>query len=110
MQENLSKHIFCSDCGKKLSVNARLCPECGNPIKNNFHPGFEDEPNRFFITILLCWFLGVFGVHRFYTGHTTIGIIQLLTLGACGIWTLIDLLIILTGGFEDSDGNPIKYN
>lgn len=109
MGENLSKYIFCSDCGKKLSVNAKICPECGNPINKNFQSSFEDNSDRFFITLLLCWFLGLFGIHRFYTGHNTIGIIQLLTLGGFGIWTLIDFIIILTGGFKDSDGKPIKY-
>ena len=70
----------------------------------------QSEPNRFVITLLLCWFLGIFGIHRFYTGHTTIGIVQLLTLGGCAIWTLIDFIIIVSGGFKDSDGNPIKHN
>ena len=53
-------------------------------------------------------FLGVFGVHRFYTGHTALGVFQLLTLGGCGIWTLIDFIMIATGNFKDSDGNLIR--
>ena len=56
----------------------------------------------------MCWFLGIFGVHRFYTGHTTIGIIQLLTLGGCGIWMLIDFIMLLLGNFKDANGNIIK--
>jgi TM2 domain-containing membrane protein YozV len=48
------------------------------------------------------------GIHRFYTGHTVIGVLQLLTLGGCGIWTLIDLIIIISGNFKDSEGNLIK--
>jgi len=109
MEENLSKFIFCKDCGKKLSINAITCPECGNPSKDT-NLNSQSEPNRFITTVLLCWFVGVFGVHRFYTGHTTIGIIQLITFGGCGIWTLIDFIIIISGGFKDSDGNPIKSN
>ncbi len=36
-------------------------------------------------TLLLCLFVGIFGVHRFYTGHTVIGSIQLFTFGGCGV-------------------------
>jgi TM2 domain-containing membrane protein YozV len=52
--------------------------------------------------------LGVFGVHRFYTGHTALGVVQILTLGGCGIWTLIDFIIIVSGNYKDAQGNPIK--
>ncbi len=57
--------------------------------------------------LLLCLFLGVVGVHRFYTGYTAIGIVQLLTLGGCGIWTLIDLVTIATNTFTDANGLPL---
>lgn len=58
-------------------------------------------------TLLLCLFLGGLGVHRFYTGHTGIGVVQLLTLGGCGIWALVDLIMIITGGFKDAAGQPL---
>ncbi|MGC8858183.1 MAG: TM2 domain-containing protein [Ignavibacteria bacterium] len=65
------------------------------------------EQKDWLTTLLLCIFLGGLGVHRFYTGHIGIGIVQLLTLGGCGIWSLIDLIMIATGKFKDANGNPL---
>ena len=62
------------------------------------------------VTILLCLFLGMFGIHRFYTGKTKSAIIQLLTLGGVGIWTFIDLIVIANQKFQDTNGNEIKEN
>lgn len=59
------------------------------------------------VTLLLCLFLGVIGAHRFYTGKIGTGILQLITLGGCGIWAIIDLIMVLTGKFTDKDGCAI---
>lgn len=56
------------------------------------------------IATLLSFFLGVFGIHRFYVGKTGTGIVQLLTLGGLGIWATIDLILILCGAFKDKKG------
>lgn len=58
-------------------------------------------------TLLLCLFLGALGVHRFYVGKIGTGILQLITLGGCGIWTIIDFVMIIVGKFTDKDGNAI---
>ena len=60
-----------------------------------------------FVTLLLCIFLGSFGVHRFYTGHTVSGVVQLLTFGGFGLWWLADLILIGTGRFRDAKGVPL---
>ena len=98
--------MFCNKCGKEINDEAVVCVGCGCSV-NNFS---VEKDNNGLITILLCWFLGVFGAHRFYTGHTTIGVIQLLTLGGCGIWMLIDFIVILIGNFKDSEGNAVKIS
>ena len=59
------------------------------------------------VTLLLCLFLGGIGVHRFYAGKIGTGILQLITLGGCGIWTLIDFIMILTGNCKENEGYAI---
>lgn len=59
------------------------------------------------ITVLLSWFLGVFGVDRFYLGYTGLGVAKLLTFGGCGIWALIDLILMLLRKVPDADGRPL---
>lgn len=58
-------------------------------------------------SLLLCIFLGSLGVHRFYAGKIGTGILMLITCGGCGIWTLVDLIMIIIGKFTDKDGNAI---
>jgi TM2 domain-containing membrane protein YozV len=102
---------YCIECAELINSKAEICPKCGvrQPM---YQPIISDDTinqrNKWITCILLCWFFGVFGVHRFYAGHILTGIIQLLTLGGCGIWALIDFIIIVTGNFKDSNGLLIK--
>lgn len=56
------------------------------------------------ITVVLWFFLGLLGFHRFYLGHIGMGILYLLTGGLCGIGWLIDGILILTGGLKPKNG------
>ena len=49
-----------------------------------------------------------FGIGRFYIGDTAIGVAQLLTCGGCGIWSLIDGIILLVNGGTDAQGRKLR--
>jgi len=65
-------------------------------------------PQRDWLTaLLLSIFLGSLGVYRFYLGQTGLGIAKLLTFGGCGIWALIDIILIATDQIKDAEGRPL---
>lgn len=68
----------------------------------------ESNKSRLAAT-LLCLFVGIFGVHRFYVGKIGTGVLLLLlsSTGIGEIWCFIDFILILCGQFKDSDGNLI---
>jgi hypothetical protein len=102
---------YCIECGVLINIKAEICPKCGvrqQLIATPLSAEIVEQRNKWITCLLLCWFLGVLGIHRFYSGHTALGVLQLLTLGGCGIWALIDFIIIVSGNFKDAQGNPIK--
>jgi len=60
------------------------------------------------VALILAALVGALGIHRFYLGYTWQGIVQLLTLGGCGIWSLIDLIRIITGDLQPKNGSYDK--
>jgi hypothetical protein len=93
---------FARIVGAETNQAAEMCTKCGVRL------AAERKGGKDWLTaLLLCIFLGGLGIHRFYTGHTVIGVIQLLTLGCCGIWTFVDFILIVTNSFKDSAGNQL---
>ena len=59
---------------------------------------------HFLILFFFSFMWGTFGVDRFYMGYVGTGILKLLTLGGIGLWTLVDMIVIMTGTFRDKEG------
>ena len=103
--------MFCNHCGAEIDNNAVVCVKCGCAVsKTPKEETFNRSSKDWITTLLLCFFLGGLGIHRFYVGKTGTGILQLITLGACGIWTLIDFIMIAVGNFTDAEGKRIVNN
>lgn len=66
------------------------------------------EPKSKLVTLLLCWFLGIFGVHRFYNGKIITGVLYLFTGGLWGVGVFVDMILILVNSFKDKQGIPLK--
>ena len=70
-------------------------------------PGvFSDK--EYIIALLFSIFLGYLGIDRFYMGQVGMGIGKLLTGGGCGVWWLIDIILIATRSSNDAVGRPLK--
>jgi len=69
--------------------------------------GASVSPKSFVMTWIFSWLLGSLGVDRFYLGKVGTGILKLITFGGFGIWTLIDLILVLTGNQRDKQGRTL---
>lgn len=64
---------FCRECGNEIHEKAVICPKCGCKIKCELNT----DKNKW-IALILWFFLGAFGGHRFYVGDTGTGIAYVL--------------------------------
>ncbi len=101
--------MFCQNCGKQVREGQAICLNCGFAIK-----GVKQQSNRVegkVVAAVLCWFMGLLGVHRFYLGYpkagllilaiTLVGCVLIFPLIASCVMVLIDFYKIVTFDGED---------
>ncbi|MCR5786708.1 MAG: TM2 domain-containing protein [Acholeplasmatales bacterium] len=123
---------FCSKCGKEIEDDAKFCPNCGSKqgsnddadahieevkatFNNSNNSNNSNDSEKIRLVAGLLNILLPFGIGRFYTGHNSLAIAQLLvTLLTCGfgfIWSFIDgIIMLLDDHLTDSDGRHMKMN
>lgn len=122
--------MYCKNCGQQIDDKAVVCIHCGvatreeqhvqQPVINivntntNSNRNYNHSGRGYYAhkskwtAFFLCLFLGFFGAHRFYVGKAGTGLIWLFTGGLCGIGWIIDMIMILCGGFRDKNGMFLK--
>lgn len=107
---------FCKECGEKISAKAVICPKCGCQVEeiakeapqivinnSNQNQNNNNNINAFpaghaknkWVALLLCFFIGFLGGHKFYEGKIGMGVLYLFTFGLFGIGVIIDFITIL---------------
>lgn len=101
----MSSQNLCTQCNKELQPKAAFCAQCGCAVASS---EMRSEKSAV-AALLLCLFLGAFGIHRFYVGKIKTGILMLITGGGLGIWVLVDLILIACCDFKDRDGKYLIF-
>ena len=105
--ETRNQQKYCHACGHLIPLDSAFCPHCDARQASPAPRSFVEDHRSWGIVLLLCIFVGPLGLHRFYVGKVGTGILMLLTAGGVGIWVIIDLILIVTGKFTDSEGSVI---
>lgn len=113
MEDTQTRTKFCKHCGKQIAEDAVMCVHCGrqvevlktednnyaqpNVIVNNTNTNINGggRMKSKWVALILCFFLGFIGAHKFYEGKVGMGILYLFTAGFLGIGVFIDFIAIL---------------
>ena len=93
---------YCQSCGQETVPGAEICVKCG--VRLGAVGGGKDWT----VALILSALLGTLGVDRFYLGYIGLGILKLVTLGGCGVWWLVDVILIAMNKVPDAQGNPLR--
>ena len=105
---------FCSKCGAEIQENT-VCPKCVEQKKNSIQSVGDDlvegKRNKW-IAIILAFFFGAFGIHKFYLGQIGMGIVYLLFCwtGITAIIGIIEAVLYLTMSDAEFSSKYPKHN
>ncbi|MBQ9244345.1 MAG: NINE protein [Proteobacteria bacterium] len=105
-----TSHQYCHHCGEMLSPGTQFCLNCGVGVQKS-SGGLEGEigGQSKVVIILLCLFLGCWGVHNFVLGEVKKGVFKILMSFCFGIsvfFVIYDLIKICTDKY-DIDPNGV---
>jgi hypothetical protein len=92
----------------RATTMVRLADSTGTWFPATEIPGLYSD-REFLTTLLISFLLGWFGIDRFYLGYTGLGVLKLITFGFCGIWYVIDLILIVLDNLPDAKGLPLRH-
>lgn len=108
----------CPNCGEEIDVSMKYCKHCGYELPSVYKQARSHKSK--IVAGILGIFIGGLGIHNFYIGETSKGVIQLclyfggiftfgLTSIIASIWGLIEGIFILIGRISlDGDGYPME--
>ncbi len=100
---------FCKECGAKIAKKAVVCPKCGCQVESTAAPQvvinnqnqnvqsqqIQGNVKNKWVALLLWFFLGLVGGHKFYEGKVGMGILYIFTGGLFGIGMIVDFITLL---------------
>ena len=123
----------CTGCGAYLKIDENneyyVCDYCGNKYKNEMSfsapissqndvkPNYKSvstfefngevlkNNEKLIITLVLCFFFGVWGVHKFYEKKIGMGILYLFTFGLFGIGWFVDMITLIIRLIQNLSNN-----